>query len=204
MRIACIVEGHGEVHAVPVLLRRVVAALRPGAELHVAHPIRIPKSRLVRPGELERAIELAARGITLGDGIVVLVDADDDCPAQLGPELLARARRARSDRRIAVVIAKREFEGWFIAAAPSIAGHRGLARNLETPADPEGVKDAKGWLRARSDAGASYQETVDQAALAGVFDFTAARAADSFDKLWRELDALVGDLHDSSATTPRS
>lgn len=196
MRIACIVEGHGEVEAVPVLLRRIATALRPGVDLNVAHPIRVPKSRLVRPDELERAVELAARGTTSRDGILVLVDADDACPAELGPSLLARARLARADRRIAVVIAKREFESWFVAAARSIAGRRGLTCDLDPPPDPEGVTDAKGWLRARSEANVSYRETVDQAALVAVFDLAAARTTDSFDKLWRELETLLVDVVD--------
>lgn len=36
-----------------------------------------------------------------------------------------------------------------------------------------------------------YRETVDQAALTAVFDFEAARSAPSFDKLWRDVKALL-------------
>lgn len=173
--------------AVPTLLRRIAAQIGPGeAALQVPHPIRVPKSRLMKPRELERSVELAARQCEPGDGILVLLDADDDCPAALGPELLGRARTARADRVIGVVLAKREYESWFLAAAPSIAGHRGLDPELSPPDDPESIRGAKEWL-SRSMSGGSYRETIDQAPLTAVFDLDAARKAPSFAKLWRFL-----------------
>ena len=42
-------------------------------------------------------------------------------------EILERAASVRSDRRIQVVLAQREYEAWFLAAADSIAGYRELA-----------------------------------------------------------------------------
>jgi hypothetical protein len=113
---ACIVEGHGEVQAVPVLLRRLASTLDPALSLQVAQPIRVTKSKLLRPRELERTVELAARKVGSAGAIFILLDSDDDCPATLGPELLQRARAARGDVPIAVVLAKREFEAWFVVA----------------------------------------------------------------------------------------
>src|SRR2546422_7828902 len=96
MNLVPIVEGYGEVPAVPILLRRIVDAFLPNTYAIVGTPIRIPRSKLVKEGELERAVQLA---ITKLDGepgvVVVIVDADDDCPAVLGPALLARASRVR-------------------------------------------------------------------------------------------------------------
>jgi hypothetical protein len=57
---------------------------------------------------------LVARDTGPGAPILVVADADDDCPATLGPTLLGRARR--TDRAVAVVLAKRELESWFISA----------------------------------------------------------------------------------------
>ena len=48
--------------------------------------------------------------------ILILLDADNDCPAELGIELLRRARLARADRPIRAVLAKTEYEAWFLAA----------------------------------------------------------------------------------------
>lgn len=193
MRIACIVEGHGEVEAVPVLLRRLANILDPSLPFQVEQPIRITKSKLLQSGELERAVELAARKVGGAGAILILLDSDEHCPAELGPQLLRRARAARNDVPISVVLAKQEFEAWFLAAAESLRGRRGLRDDLKSPADPEEIRGAKEWLTAHMAGGQHYVETLDQPALAAVFDLAAARRADSFDKCWRELNRLIAE-----------
>jgi len=190
-RIVSIVEGHGDRLAINGLLRRIAARKSPDLTLDLPKPIRVPKSRLLKSGELERAVELAARQSGEAGTILILLDADDDCPAQKGPELLARAVRARPDRKVRVVLAKREFEAWFLAAARSISGKRGLVPDLVPPAAPEEIADAKGWLSHNSVAGRTYHQTIDQPALVEIFDLDEARAADSFDKLWRDVINLL-------------
>jgi len=64
----------------------------------------------LRVGELERAVELAARQIQHGDAVIILIDADDDCPAELAPKLLSRAKETRPDRDIRVILANKEYE----------------------------------------------------------------------------------------------
>jgi hypothetical protein len=92
-------------------------------------------------------------------------------------------------------LAKREFEAWFLAAAPSLQGRRGLSANLALPDDPEQPRDCKGWLSRHRTDGRSYKPTADQAALAAVFDLLLARAnSPSFDKLWRDVARLVDEL----------
>src|SRR5450759_85930 len=102
--IACIVEGHGETSAVPILLRRMAVAIASHIELQIPHPIRLPKSKLLMPGELEKAVQLAAAKVAPAGGLLILMDADDDCPATLAPALLARAQTARADLPVAVVL----------------------------------------------------------------------------------------------------
>ena len=89
---------------------------------------------------------------------------------------------------IAVVIAVREFEAWFVAAASSLAGAGKLGAATAAPADPEAIRDAKGWLS--RGLGRPYDEVRDQPSLAALFDLDAARACRSFDKLVREFVAL--------------
>jgi hypothetical protein len=189
-RIVTVVEGHGEVEAVPILIRRIAEMVQPTILPDVSRPIRVPRHRLLKQRELERTVELAARQAGSDGRILILLDADEDCPAQLAPIILARATRARSDRRICVVLPKAEYEAWFLAAADSIAGHRGIRPGATAPEDPEGIRDAKAWLTRRMIAGRSYRETLDQPALSGVFDLVAARRAPSFDKLWRDMESL--------------
>lgn len=189
--VACIVEGHGEVQALPILLSRIGAALAPPVYPTVLRPHRIPASKLVQEGELERAVEFAARKTGTGGALFILLDCDDGCPAKEGPVLLERAKAERPDCRIAVVLAKREYEAWFLAAAESLRGRRGLGDAITKPDDPEALRDAKGWLTGQMEGNASYSETTDQPAMTALFDMRMARACDSFDKCYREVTALL-------------
>jgi hypothetical protein len=188
VRLACVVEGHGETSALPILLRRVISEISPGCHAEIPHPIRRPRSKLVQPGELERAVELAAAKVAPDGVVLVLLDADDDCPATVGPDLKMRAVRARADVPVSVVLARREFEAWYIAAARSLGLLRDPAE--DPPADPEGVRGAKEWLASRMPRG-KYSEAVDQPALAARFDLAEARRCPSFDKLYRDLEGLI-------------
>ena len=209
--IGYIVEGHGDVVSVPIVVRRIAAALEPPLLPMIPEPVRAHPGNLVDPGdaEMERKVELAVAkanleltkaGIDGGTVVVHIVidresDRPEDCPARLGPELLRRATLIRGDVPIAVTLAKQEFEAWFLAAAESIAGRRGLPANLQAPPDPEGIRDAKGWLGGRM--GRKYYERQDQPALAAKFDLAMARRrSDSFDKFYRDtVRLLTGPSH---------
>jgi hypothetical protein len=190
-RIVSIVEGHGEVEAVPILVRRIVAEAAKGQYVDIAPPIRIKRQKFLKEGELERAIELAARQTTPHDGILILLDADDDCPGQLAQRILARAAVARPDRRVRVVFPKRMYEAWFLAAAASLAGQRRLDAAAVAPLDPEANPNPKAWLSERMPSGSSYRETLDQPAFTALFDLNAACAAPSFRKLCRDIASLL-------------
>lgn len=186
-----IVEGHGEVTAVPILIRRIVSHYAPHTYVNVARPIRRGRSDLLQADGVERTLELAARQTRATDGILILLDADDDCPRELADALAARAKAARPDRRTAVVLANREYEAWFLSAARSLRGQRGLADNLEPPSDPESIRDAKGWLVQHTPRGFTYKPTIDQLELTKVFDLEQAYAARSFRKLVKDVLALA-------------
>ncbi len=190
-RFACIVEGHGEVEAVPVLVRRIALDRHPADPAPAVDVFRVPRSRLVQVGELERTLEIAARRLQSRGAVLVLIDSDEDCPARLGPELLQRATAATS-YPVGVVLAKREFEAWFIAAAGSLGGCRRLNEDLAPSPDPEAVSGAKEWLRRHQPRQYPYSARADQAALTAVFDMDLARrASPSFDKCYREIAGLL-------------
>ena len=187
-----IVEGHGETEAVPVLLRRIKDVLRPDISLNVLSPLRIGRYKLIKANEVERAVEFAARRMEPPRAILILIDADDDCPAEVGPELLRRAMTARRDVPVGVVLAKREFEAWFLAALESLCGCRGLLPELPPVANAEDVRDAKGFLTQLMKGSRAYSPVVDQPALAARLNMDLARRrSDSFDKLWREARRLL-------------
>jgi hypothetical protein len=186
--VVAIVEGDGEVLAVPALLRRLGAWRTPERTVAIAPPIRVRRDRFIRRDEEFRRFMLLAAAKCGNDGwILILLDADDECPAELGASLLSRAREIAGHRRVSVVLANREFEAWFIAAAQSLDGVRGLAVTAEDLlADPELPRNAKGWVNDRMTR-RSYGETADQAAFASQMDLQQAfERSRSFRKLCDE------------------
>lgn len=156
-------------------------------------PHRVNRGNLTRPGGIERAVTAQAHRVSGRGGILVLIDADDDCPATFGPHLLHRARAARPDRKIAVVLANKELEAWYLAAVDSLVSAGVLTPGTRPPAQAEGVRDAKGWLSERMEPG-GYRPTIDQERFAARLDLTMARRnAASFDKLCRDIAYLISD-----------
>lgn len=182
--IASIVEGDGEVVALPVLLRRIGQWRTPDVRADALTPIRVYKDRFLnRPEEFRRHLMLAAAKCGQKGWILVLLDADDDCPATKAADIAARAVEVVPHRRVAVVLANREYEAWFIAAASSLDGHRSFSYSPDDAfTDAETPRNAKGWMRQRMSRG--YGETTDQPAFSARFDLQLAFARSrSFRKL---------------------
>lgn len=154
-------------------------------------------SRLLKAGEIERAVVLASYKLNGKGGIFILLDGDfkDCCPARNGPELRARAQATRRDIPISVVLAKMEYETWFLAAAESLRGKRGLPETLQPPLNPENIHGAKEWINDHMPEGQRYTETTDQPAFTELFDMTAARTnSESFDKCYRDIEKMLREL----------
>jgi hypothetical protein len=190
MRIVCIVEGQGDRDAAPIVIRRIINEIDPTLMIEIPKPIRIPKNKLLKEGELERAVKLAGLNASSSGAILVVLDSDDHCPAETGPELLKRAIGICGNIPLSVILAKREFESWFLAAAESLRGVRGLPNNLHAPSNPEAIHGAKEWLADRMGL-RKYVATLDQPAFASLFDLATARRADSFDKFYREVSGFL-------------
>jgi hypothetical protein len=203
VKIAAIVEGHGECEAVPILIRRIARDIYPGFVPNVLSPVRVPVSKLLKEGEIERTVIFSARKLKGKGGIIIIVDCDWDngCPAKDGPALLKRAVSARNDMPISVILAKKEYEAWFLAAAESLRDKRGLPNNLMPPEAPESIRGAKEWLSDKMPPGKSYAETIDQPAFTEIFDMNVARTADSFDKCYREIRHMLENLRNKALST---
>jgi hypothetical protein len=203
--IALIVEGHTEAKCAELLLQRIWTGLLRGPErLQVLRPYRGSRDALMHPNrddlanKIKEAYADLSRRLRLdssGRGVLLLLlDAEEDCPASLAPRLLERARTARSDADIVCILAKRELENWFKAAAASLAGIRGLPNGLSIPANPEdGSGDS--WLTRqmqRQDRRRKYTKPADAVELAKHMDLQQCREhSPSFDKLCRDLEARV-------------
>lgn len=190
-RLIAIVEGHGEVRAVPVLIHRLVSFWRRSLNLVIYPALRVHRDRFIRVNEeFHRYVELAARRVRPNGAVLILLDAEEDCPAKLGPSLTKRARHLIGDVPFSVVLAKRKFESWFLAAAPSLAGTESLPGKLETPPDPEDLADPKRWLAEQLLKG-KYIETHHQVEFTRRMDLELASQAPSFERFTRELTRLL-------------
>ncbi len=203
LRVASIVEGHGEVAAVPILLRRIWHELIGGEHVDVLRPIRQNRYRLSNNKDdvLANAVSLAANKLSdpsltaASPLILILLDAEDDLYCELGPKLLQIAQNSRSDKNISCVIANVMYETWFVAAAESLSDYLELTGEI-VPVDPEGQSLGKPWVKKRI-KGVKYSETVDQPKLTAAMDLHQCRdRSPSFDKLCRELEKQARAEHE--------
>jgi hypothetical protein len=189
--LASVVEGHGEVEALPALVRRIAESVGFVDDLQINPPIRVKSGSFIHDQDYFRKyVALAAGKAAARNGsLLILLDCDDDCPATLGPALLQRARSVRTNVDIFVALAYREFETWFVTAAPSLEGRRGLPPGLKSPHDAAQIRDAKGWLGERMNT--SYDPVIHQLEFARAFDLKLARANRSFDRLCRKIQSFL-------------
>lgn len=185
-----IVEGHGEVYAVPELLRRLQAEIG-FYGFQIGRPIRRKRSELSTEEQVRRSVRLAL-GTPECAGILILFDSDDACPKEFGPAVQEWAQAEAGAIRCEVVLAHREYEAWFISALEPFRGFRGVSMDATSHPQPETVRDCKGALEERMKAGSSYSPRVDQAAFTAKLDLRHAHlTCRSFRRLARAFGNLV-------------
>ena len=142
-------EGEGEREALPILVTRIAASLDPPLYPKIVGLYRKGRAELAQPQRLADTVRLCVSQQGKDVRVLVLFDADGDCPATLGPQLQAYAREARPDVPCAVVIANKEYETWFLYAAPSLRGWtdkesgRSIPDDFATPPNAEDIRGAK-------------------------------------------------------------
>lgn len=174
----CIVEGHGEVAAIPCLCAKILHQLEAWAWHVDPTPIRSPKSQLIQIAGLEKAVDLALRS-RKADAVLVICDADDECPARWS-ETAAKVFTTRGNG--GAVMAMREYESWLLSSLVGQA--RSGTRTIEQ------IRDAKGQLEQYVKG---YLPTLHQLQLTRALEIdTVWSLSDSFDKLIRTLGRLCG------------
>lgn len=143
--------------------------------LEFGAPIRRKRSELTQEGAVRKAVRLALLRPECR-GILILFDADDDCPAEMARVVQGWAQAEAGPIPVAVVMPCREYEAWFLAAIESLRGFRGVLPKAIPHPEPESPRDAKRELEERMQSGRSYAETADQAGLTARFDMAAAYA----------------------------
>lgn len=193
-----IVEGDGEVEAVPVLMRRYLQ-LNERWDLTIARPKNAHGcGNLTKEGGLERFVELAFRERDCS-GVLVLMDADgdEDCPKQLASDFVARIANCGARAPVAVVFARREYEAWFLASLETMVGKEisglpGFPPNVTFAADVEELRSVKQWISRHFAGRRSYKETEAQAPMSNLIDFgLAAKNSRSFRRFTNGMGELL-------------
>ena len=212
LRVASIVEGHGEVSAVPKLLRRIARELLDDVYLDIVTPIRHKRDKFGSAAGLRGPVTLAARTLRsrrppLPGIVLILLDGDGEPPCRLGPQVLAAALEIDPDADIGCVVADVMYESWFVAAADSLERHLRLTEEdlrFVREASPDSLASKRSsWVAERflpadhRDAPTpppSYRKTRDQPAMTEAMDLRVCRRrSPSFDKLCRELERRLNE-----------
>ena len=137
--------------ALPILLRRFVEEAQVWP-VQVGRPIRRPRHRLVEEVGVKQAVRLALVQPNCG-AVLILLDGNSDCPADLGPTVQSWATEAADGVPCSVILAHREYEAWFLAAIESLRGHRGVRIDADPHPIPENPRGAKEQLESRMQPG---------------------------------------------------
>ncbi len=187
-KIVPIVEGDGDAKAVPVLIRRVLHDRLRLYDWEVTHPKKAHSLPTLRK-KLANYLRYAAMEDE-AQGVLILLDLDDGCPKEEAQRLAAEIRSQAARLPVAIVLAHREYEAWFLASIETIAPQYG--EDLTPPADVESVRDAKGWLSRRLFPGGRYKETAHQPSMTTEIDFDlAARRSRSFSRFLHAVELLT-------------
>ncbi len=176
-----IVEGDGEIQAVPNLLKRMLFR-HECYDLHIAKPKNAHGcGNLTSPGGIERFIQFALIQPRC-EGVLVLLDADEECAYSLAKELARRINTLNPSKPVVVVAAKCEYEAWFLASLPTMAGTQlegrpGLLPGITVQDERiETIRGVKEWLSRNFPEGRIYKETLDQLPMTRLIDLDIALA----------------------------
>jgi hypothetical protein len=201
-----VVEGQTEQGCVERLLHRVwQELLRRPERLQVVEPFRGRRDQLVHPNGValtdtvrKAFLKLKARAKKDADAhplVLILLDAEGDCPATLGPRLLEVGRKALpAGTSVCCVLAKRMIENWIAAGASTLAGVNGMPDPLQPPDDPESCHGA-GWLDAqlrKRNRSRKYKKTVDAEVFVRAMNLgESEKSSSSFRNLCQKLNARL-------------
>lgn len=185
--IACVVEGHGEVEALPVLVRRI--ACENEIAVLVRKPHRVSRSKPWSEWARAVALQQSALNGTAG-GVIVLLDADDDEP-QVIQEDIAKEVNERTGRTDTVIcVAVREYESWFLASIDSLRSHPLVRDDASFEGNPDSVRNAKGMMRRLMET--SYSEVLHMPKFTALIDLGLSRErSQSFAQFYDKLLALL-------------
>lgn len=187
-----IVEGSGDVQAVPVLVRRMLE-MKSVFDVRIAQPAHrrgdLPKVRA-------RFSDFFQAAMLDGDAVLCVLDFDcEDCvDVEAEEENFRRmASEIRPEFPFDVCFIVKEFESLFLCDEAAVRTVLPRIRDdYVFPVDPESIRDAKGELTAAQEKGWSYKPMVHQTRMAAVLNLDAVRArSPSFRRLEAAVDRLM-------------
>lgn len=190
-RLLPIVEGHGEIPAVPILIRNILAA----RGIQDVQPL--PAWRKGEyPSVTKNFDSIFLAAIKECAPILWIMDFDSkgyDCPVKEAQSLLARAEKLRPGWPIDIAFLVKEYETLFLideAATRKVLTD--IPAKAVFPEFPEQIRGAKEWLSAQRPSGMAYKETVHQVKITSNLnlDLLRSRSAD-FAHLERAVIALA-------------
>lgn len=194
MKLLPIVEGEGDMEAVPELARRVLHA-------HDRYDIQVlrPHRRGDLPKVLQRFDDYLQVALIESHPVLWVMDYDCAECSNVDKHTLELKQRATSHPGgdcVEFVFMVREFETLFLADQETTRSvFSDIPANLAFPADAESVRDAKGWLSKARPKGSAYKPTQHQRKLTASVDLARLRSrSESF----RRFEAAVLKL-----TTPQ-
>ena len=190
-----IVEGNGEVDAVPILLRRVLGERHSRYDIRIQKPINTRgKTTLLK--KFGSFLEYARQDQEC-DAVLVLLDGDEDCPRDLATDLAQSAAEINMSIPVAVVCAHREYEAWFVASLDSETGNEirsrlGISQTTGHQGCIESIASPKRWLQRHMPKGRGYRESQHQPALTEYIDIEhTQRRSRSFRRLCHAVEELL-------------
>ena len=206
-RIIPIVEGDGEITAVPELIRRFLHEKLSEYIITVRSPMRLRRNQIDQ--KLPGFLHMAQRDEGC-KAIIVIMDSDTKCAKDEALHISEVVRQHNVYVPVAVVCPSVEYEVWFIASIETIQdqpiGKRGIVitvstnRDMEEVETPEGIGSPKGWLKRHMPKTMTYNPTQDQAALTARIDFElASERSRSFRRLCHAVEQIVEGIRSESA-----
>jgi len=117
--IGLVVEGRGDVIALPAMLRRWLHLRNEFSDL-LGKPLACNgRSKALREGGIEHFVAIVAARPGCR-GVLVVMDGEGDPVCDLGPALLARCQAASAGRPVAVTLAEDKYEAWLLASAETL------------------------------------------------------------------------------------
>ena len=197
-----VMEGHGEVEALSFLMRRVVQDRFMRYDVNIGSG---PRGTVRAPGrgQLEKDLGKYLRhAIRKPDcaGILVLMDADKDCPLGLVEKLRQQCTNSGVNVPVEVVCAKEEYEVWFLASIDTIRSQANIPADRTPALAVEEQSSPKAWLSHNMPFGRAYKPTLHQEQFTAHIDLQLAYdESRSFRRLCHALEQLMDAVANKAA-----